>query len=103
MVTILAGQKTADISVAVLNDTLVEATETVVVTLTGLGAHDPDVTLRTPLTATVNLSDNDSATVSVAKLLDGGEPGTAGSFRVTQTLASATDTVVNYSDRKSVA
>src|SRR5204862_6222788 len=69
-VTILAGQLTADISVPVLNDSLVEASETVVVTLTGFGAHDPEITLdpvTANLTATVNIADNDIATVSSSK------------------------------------
>ena len=34
---------TADIDVPVLNDSLVEPTETVVLTLTGFGSHDPDI------------------------------------------------------------
>src|SRR5262245_3710711 len=66
-VTILAGQTTADISVAVLNDSLVEATETVIVTLTGLSG-DPEITLdpvAAQRTATVNLSDNDTATFTI--------------------------------------
>ena len=72
----------------------------VVVTLSGLGAHNPAVTLdplTTKLTATVNIADDDSATVSLAKLSDGSESGTHGAFRVTQTQVSSSDTVVNYS------
>ena len=100
-VTILAGQTTADIVVPVLNDAIVEGTETVTATLTSFGAHDADITLdATPanLTASLNITDNDTATVSIAKLLDGAETNTPtnGSFRVTQTAVSSTDTVVNY-------
>ncbi|MDB5389136.1 MAG: conserved repeat domain protein [Planctomycetaceae bacterium] len=100
-VTILAGQLTADIDVAVLNDGLVEGTETVTLVLSSFGSHDPDITLNplpSNLTATVNITDNDTATVSVSKITDGAEgiTPTNGKFRVTQTAASTTDTVVNY-------
>lgn len=66
-VTIPAGQLSADIDVSVLNDSLVEDTETVIVTLTGFTAHDPQVTLdgnATQLTATVNISDDDPLTIT---------------------------------------
>ncbi len=100
-VMIPAGQTTADINVAVLNDAIVEGTETVVVTLNGLGAHDPDISLdgvSTNLTATVDITDNDTATVSIAKIADGAEQATPtnGLFRVTQTAISTTDTVITY-------
>ncbi len=61
-VTILAGQLTADIPVAVLNDTIVESTETVIVTLTGLGGHASNITLNAApasCTATINITDDD--------------------------------------------
>src|SRR5262249_348558 len=96
------GQTFADIDVAVLNDDIVEETEAVVVTLTGFGSHDPDITLDSNpanLTATVNITDDDTATVSVAGTVDGneGSPRTSNAtFTGTQTLASSTDTVVNF-------
>ncbi len=101
-VTITAGQTTADINVTVLNDAIVEGTETVDLTLTGFGAHDSDITLdsvSTNLDATINITDNDTAKVSIAKFLDATEGTTPidGRFRVTQTAISTTDTVVNYS------
>ena len=98
-VTVLAGQTVADINVAVINDALVEATESVIVTLTGFNAGDPDIALDVTAanrTATVNITDNDTATLSIAKVSDGAEPGTNGKFTVTQTAASSTDTVVTY-------
>jgi hypothetical protein len=60
-VTIPAGQTTADINVAVLNDAIVEDTETVIVTETGFGAHSAGVVLGAPagLSATVNITDDD--------------------------------------------
>src|SRR5207247_317924 len=47
-------------------------------------------------TATVNIADDDSATVSITKIDDAAEPGTNGKFRVTQSAVSSTDTVVSY-------
>ncbi|MDB5386640.1 MAG: sodium/calcium exchanger 1, partial [Planctomycetaceae bacterium] len=98
-VTIPAGSTTADIDIDVLDDSLVEATETVIVTLTGFDAHDADVILDTDtgnLTSTLDIADNDSATVSITKINDAAEPATNGKFRVTQTAISSTDTVVAY-------
>src|SRR5260370_36182618 len=46
--------------------------------------------------ATVNITDNDTATVSITKISDAVEPGTNGKFRVTQSAVSSTDTVVSY-------
>lgn len=72
-VTIPAGQTTADINVAVLNDNLVEDTETVIVTLTGFTSHDPDITLDpnpANLTATVNITDDDVPTITSAVSVD---------------------------------
>lgn len=59
-VTILASQGTADIDVQVLDDLILEGTESVIATLTGFGAHDPAITLDTTpskLTATVNITE----------------------------------------------
>ena len=65
-VTIPAGQLSADIVVNVLNDALVESTETVTVTLTGLVSNDPQITLDllpANVTATVNITDSDTLTI----------------------------------------
>src|SRR5262249_46387933 len=87
-VTIGAGQMTADIDVVVLDDNVVEPTETVIVTLTALTSGDPLITIDAAnKAATVNITDDDTATASVAKVSDGTEPGTAGKFRVTLTKA----------------
>src|SRR5258705_543646 len=87
-----------DISLAVLTSEIVEGTETVVVNLTGFGAHDPQITLGATTSATVNITDDDAATGSIAKINEGPETNTPtnGLFRVTQTAVSSTDTVVNY-------
>jgi uncharacterized repeat protein (TIGR01451 family) len=95
-VTIAAGNTTADISLPMLNDAVVEATETAIVTLSNFTARDPDVSLGTTTAATVNIADNDTATVTIAKFSDGAESSTNGIFRVTQSAQSSTDTVVTY-------
>ncbi len=98
-VTIAAGTTTADIDMAVLNDILVETNETVIVTLAGITSGDPQVAIDdASKTATVSIGDDDTATVSIAKISDGAESATPtdGKFRVTQTLTSATDTVLSY-------
>ena len=98
-ITIPAGQTTADISVSITNDALVEPTETLSLTLTGFTARDPDVSLGSTVLASADITDNDTATVSVAKFLDGAESNTptAGSFRISQSALSSVDTVVNLS------
>src|SRR5206468_4053302 len=66
-VTILAGQTTATISVPVLDDALVEPTETVSVTLSSISSGDPDITVASSPndSATLNIADNDTATVTI--------------------------------------
>ncbi|MBO9675290.1 MAG: DUF11 domain-containing protein, partial [Sphingobacteriaceae bacterium] len=76
-ITIPAGQTTGTITIPVLTDNIVEGTETVVATLTT--SNNPTVTVsNTP--ATINITDNTTATVTVAATKDGAEPGTAGEF-----------------------
>ena len=98
-VKIAAGSTTATINVATINDALVEATEDVIVTLTGFTAHDPQVTIDGANdVATLDIIDNDAATVSIANTTDGDETGpVAGVFTVTQTAAASVDTVLTYS------
>lgn len=96
-VTFLAGQTSKQVSVAINNDTLVEGTETFTAALsstTPLGGRVIDVTD----TATGTITDNDLATVSIAKTTDGAESNapTNGQFTVTLSSVSTTDTVVNY-------
>ena len=100
-VTILAGNLSAVIDVAgIVDDSLVEADETVIVTLTGVSG-DPQITLdpdAADLTATVTIADNDSATVSIAATDATADetPTNNGQFTVSLTQASTTDTVVSY-------
>ncbi len=65
-VTISAGDTMADITVEVLDDAVIEGTETVIVTLTGISNADPDVALdanSANLKATVNIADDDNLVV----------------------------------------
>ena len=76
-VTILAGQTTATIVVPVIDDTQIEADETVSVTLTSIAAGDPDVSVGGTSTATINILDDDSAAwllVGDATTTEGGSP-----------------------------
>src|SRR5439155_763015 len=95
--TIPANQLSATIPVAVLDDALVEGTETVSVTLTGISSGDPQIALGAANSATLSLADNDTATVTIATTRDGNESGPInGLFTVSLTQASATDTVLSY-------
>ena len=91
---------TAAIAVPVIDDNVVEPTETVTVTLTAVTAGNAGVTLDSTaanLTASLNIVDNDSATVSITAGSDGSESGpTNVTFTVAQTAVSASDTVVAF-------
>ncbi len=96
-VTILAGATTATISIPVINDAIVETGETVIVTL-GSVTTGVSTTVGTPNAATNTITDNDTATVSIATTTNGSETGpTSAVLTVTQTAVSATNTVIAYS------
>ncbi|MDY6986881.1 MAG: Calx-beta domain-containing protein [Thermodesulfobacteriota bacterium] len=95
-VTVLAGSFTAEISVPVIDDADVEGTETVEVTLTGTDNDAVSVGSAND-TATVDIGDNESATVSISKVTDGSEAGpTNGRFRVTLSQTAEHDVTVSY-------
>ena len=96
-VTFLAGATSHVVSVPIINDGLVEATEDFFASLstsTDLGGR----VVNFSDTGTGTITDNDSATVSIAPIADGAETDTPtdGTFRVTLTAPSSTDTVVTY-------
>jgi len=96
-VTIAAGQTTATIDVTPVDDSAVEAAETVIVTLSLDAAYD----LGAVAQATVTIADNDVAPalpkVTIAATKDAAEQGsTPGQFTVTLDEVLATDLVVNY-------
>ena len=93
-VTIIAGATTATISIPVTDDAIVEAPETVIVTLGSITSGL--ATLGGTLSATNTIADNDSATVTIANTTNGAEPATNGVMTLTQTAVSAEDTVIAY-------
>src|SRR5438093_10349045 len=93
-VTIAAGETTATITVPTTDDGLVEASESLSVTLDSL-TGDPDITLGATV-ATGLIDDNDSATVSISgtpTVTEGGDL----IFTVTLSAPSSTDTTISYS------
>ncbi|WP_231582729.1 Calx-beta domain-containing protein [Pedobacter sp. BMA] len=94
-VTILAGQTTATVSVPVLDDDIVEPTETVILTMTAVTSN-PSVTASTT-PATVNIADNDTAVATVMRGVDGNENGPVnGTFIVSLNHPSATPTAITF-------
>lgn len=92
--TIADGASSTTVSIPITNDTIVEQDETFQVTLTG---PSDDYSIVTGV-ASVTITDNDTATLSVAKITDGAEDGPVdGLFRITQSALSSTDTTVSYS------
>ena len=98
-VTILAGATSATIDVTgIVDDTIVEGTETVVVTLDSTDNGLISIAAGPADTATVDILDNDTAEVSIAATTDANETGTAnGLFTLTQSTTSESATVVSYS------
>ncbi len=97
-VTVLAGATTANIDVTgIVADSLVEGSETVIVTLTGTSNVAVTVAASPNDSATISILDADTATVSIAGTTNANEAGpVSGQFTVTQTTASATNTVITY-------
>ena len=90
-VTIAAGATTATINVAaIVNDAIVEANETVIVTIASVGG-DTQTTQAGANNATVTITDNDVATVSIAAndATATEAAGDTGQFTVTQTARRA--------------
>lgn len=80
-----AGQNSVSIPVAVINDQLLEVTETVTATLTG--GTSTNFTFTASGSATVNITDDESSTpanliLSISKDNDAAEPATHGGFIV---------------------
>ncbi|SDD06159.1 Calx-beta domain-containing protein [Pedobacter soli] len=93
-ITIPAGQTTAIITIPVLTDAIIEGAETVIATLTG--TSNPAITVsNTP--ASLNISDNTTATVNVAATANGAEATTPGTFTFTLSNIATTDIQLTYS------
>jgi hypothetical protein len=97
-VTVPPGVLSHQIPVTVVGDTVVEATESVDVTLDNDGAGGTIYVVGASSSASMNIADNDTATVSIAATGPAAdEDGGKGTFTVTLTKSSDTDTVVNIS------
>ncbi len=94
-INIPAGALTATLTIPVINDTNVENSETVVVTLTSVTSGA--ATIGATVVATNTITDNDSATVTIANTTNGAEAGPAnGVITITQSAVSAANTVLAY-------
>ena len=98
-VTIPAGDYTTIVDVDVQDDSIVEPTENVTLDLSSIDSGDGNITIDGANdSATVNIADDDSATVSItANDATAAEPGDDGQFTVTLTNPSSTPTEVTYS------
>lgn len=76
-VTILAGQQSAVIAVPVNDDGLIEGSESVTVQLTSIVSGDDQISIGATDTASINITDNDSALWSVTGPSQVDEGGTA--------------------------
>ena len=91
--TIANGSSTGTITVPVIDDSLVEATETVQVTLTS--TDNGQVTVAgSPLSA--NITSNDTATISIAATTQAAEDATDGVFTLTTTKQFQSSVTVNF-------
>ncbi|MCF6803127.1 hypothetical protein L3V81_13195, partial [Thiotrichales bacterium 19S3-11] len=100
-VTILAGATTATIDVSVIDESLLEDNETVVVTLDSITSGDADISIGALNSDTVTIADDDTAEVTIAattaNATEPGGVGNDGQFTVTLSNPSDTDTVISYS------
>ena len=96
-VTILANTASGTIDVSVLDENLLEDNETVTVTLTGITAGHPNLSLGPIVSDTITIADDDTAAVTIA-VTDAAavEPSDNGQFTVTISNPSDTDTVISY-------
>ena len=98
-VTVPAGSTNAAIDVTgIVADSLVEGTETVTVTLTGITASDPGITIDGANDSdSIDVLDGDAAQLSIAGTTDGNETGPVdGVLTVTQSTTAVSDTVISY-------
>ena len=97
-VTIGAGTLSATIALPVVDDDILESSETVVLTLDSvISSGDAQITVGASSTATITISDEDTATASVlATSSEAAEGGASGGFTVSLTHASDQDTTFSY-------
>jgi hypothetical protein len=94
-VTIPAGQTSATVTVPVIDDSIAEGTETVILTMNAATSNSSITASTTP--ATVNITDNDSSIATIAAGVNGSENGPAnGTFVVSLSNPSAQPTTITY-------
>ncbi|WP_316829641.1 Calx-beta domain-containing protein [Pedobacter aquatilis] len=93
-IVIPAGASSATLSVPVIDDNIVEGTETVILTMTAATSNSLITANTSPVT--LNIADNDTATITVAATANGAEPSTNGQFTFTMSKPSSTATVITY-------
>ena len=98
-----AGQNSVTVAVDVLDDQIIEGTETVVMTVTGGASADfTFAPAANTGNATVNITDNDGTpanlVLNAGKLADGAEPATDGSFNIylPAGITASADITVSY-------
>ncbi|KAA2240329.1 T9SS type B sorting domain-containing protein [Chitinophaga agrisoli] len=99
-VVIPAGQTSATVPVTVINDQIIEGSETVVLTLNG--GTSPSFIFNGTGNATVNIADDDdnaaNRTLAVTKTADAAEPAANGNFDISLPagITASEDITVNY-------
>ncbi|KAF0204274.1 MAG: hypothetical protein FD170_592 [Bacteroidetes bacterium] len=101
-VTIPAGSTTATIDVLVEDDFILEASETVIATLTGISSGNVNISVGTPSAATVTITDNDAASLSIADVTVNESAGTA-TFTVTLNGAVQGGVSIDYATADNTA
>jgi hypothetical protein len=102
IVTIPANSNSANIDVAVLDDKIIELTETVALTLTSASNSISNLATAPASAVSANIADNDNialnTVITLVKVADGAEPGSNPKFRVSYPIGytSAVATTVTY-------
>jgi hypothetical protein len=94
-ITIPENQTSVLINVNPVDDNLMESSETVIATLTGVVNNGAKITLGTVKQATVTIADNEVG-YTISTVRNGAEPGTPGQFRVTLSKPASQNVIVNY-------
>ena len=94
-ITILAGVTSGTIDVVLTDDNVTENAETVIITLTA--SSNSEVVIGTPNTATVDITDDDTADFSVTTVTNMAEPGTNGLVQFNSTNSVDGGVTINYS------
>ncbi len=92
--TISAGNQSVRIPVTAIDDAIVEASESITVSLSS--TNSTQVTIGTPRSTTVGITDNDTSTLTVTAPSGASEPSTDGAFLISATAAAAFDVTIKF-------